>query len=226
VLDRFWAPALAAPSPVLLCISPVPVYGLHPDVEIGKRLASGPEDFIALPQNFVGGGDVLALGRMTSMFADMRHRYRIRLGNEVSFHDLRDSPSVLIGYSYTKWNELNRGLRFLIDTSQRPPLITDNGQPTQWALTNLKADRSTDEDYAIVSRLLHPDTSELLVVIAGITQYGSEAASELVTDPVRLEAALHGLPEGWEKKNVELVLRVRVISGAPGSSTVVARHIW
>jgi hypothetical protein len=226
VLDRFWAPALAASSPVLLCISPVPVYGLHPDVEASKRPPSGPEDFVALPQNFVGSGDVLALGRVTSMFANMRHKYRIRLGDEVSFHDLRDSPSVLIGYSYTKWNELNRGLRFLIDTSRSPPRITDKGQPTQWALTNLKADRSTDEDYAIVSRLLRSDTSELLVVIAGITRYGSEAASDLVTDPDRLESALQGLPAGWEKKNLELVLHVRVISGAPGSSTVVAKHIW
>jgi len=226
VLDRFWARALSTSSPVLLCISPVPVYGLHPDVETDKRKPSGPEDFIALPQNFVGGGDVLALGRMTSMFADMRHKYRVRLGNEVSFHDLRDSPSVLIGYSYTRWSELNRGLRYLIDTSRRPPMITDNGQPTQWALNNLKPDRSTDEDYAIVSRLLHPDTSELLVVIAGITQYGSEAASELVTERDHLEAALRGLAEGWEKKNLELVLHVRVISGAPGSATVVARHVW
>ena len=226
VLNQFWAQALAAPSPVLLCISPVPVYGLHPDVETSNRKPVTAGDFVLLPQNFVGGGDVLALGRMTSMFADMRHKYRVRLGNEVSFHDLKDSPSVLIGYSYTKWNELNRGLRYLIDTSGRTPIITDNGQPTTWALPNLKPDRSTDEDYAIVSRLWHPDTSELLVVIAGITQYGSEAASELVTDPERLAAAIKGLPSGWQNRNLELVLHVRVISGSPGSATVVARHVW
>src|SRR4051794_25198220 len=37
VRDRFWAPALSASGPVLLCVSPVPVYGLHPDVETGRR---------------------------------------------------------------------------------------------------------------------------------------------------------------------------------------------
>jgi hypothetical protein len=160
------------------------------------------------------------------MFAEMRHKYRIRLGEEVSFHDLRDTPSVLIGYSYTKWNELNRGLRYLIDTSHRPPRITDNGQSTNWTLPNLKPDRTTDEDYAIAARLWHPDTGKLVVVVAGITQYGSEAASDLVTDSVRLGAALQGVPAGWEKKNLEFVLHVRVISGAPGSSTVVAKHLW
>jgi hypothetical protein len=226
VLQRFWAPALSDDSPVLLCISPVPVYGLHPDVEAGIRKATGPEDFISLPGNFVGRGDVLALGRLTAMFGEMGHKYRIRLGNEVSFHDLKDSPLVLIGYSYTKWNELNRGLRFLIDTTHRPPAITDDGKLTEWVLPTQKPDRSTDEDYAIITRLLHPDTGELLVSMAGITQYGSEAASDLVTDAGRLQQVLEALPAGWEKRNLQLVLRVRVISGAPGSSTVVATHVW
>jgi hypothetical protein len=226
VLDRFWAPALISGSPVLLCISPAPVFGLHPDVEMSKQRPSGPEDFIPLPQSFVGSGDVLALGQLTSMFAEMRYKYRIRLGEEVSFHDLQDTPSVLIGYSNTKWHELNRGLRYLIDSSHRPPLITDNGQPTNWTLPNLKPDRSTDEDYALVARLWHPDTGKLVVVVAGITQFGSEAASDLVTDSGRLAAALQGVPTGWEKKNLEFVLHVRVISGAPGSATVVAKQVW
>ena len=189
-LRRFWGPALAGNSPVILCISPVPVYGLHPDVETSRRPPTTAADFILLPQNFVGGGDVLALGRITSMFGEMRRNYRIRLGNEVSFHDLRDSPAVLIGYSYTKWSELNRGLRYLIDTSKRPPVITDYGKPTHWTLPNLKPDRTTDEDYAIVARLQHKDTSDMLVIVAGITQYGSEAASDLVTDPDRLAAVV------------------------------------
>ncbi len=225
-LTRFWGPAFSGKSPVILCISPVPVYGLQPEVETGKRPARTADDFVLLPHNFIGGGDVLALGRITSMLADARRGYRIRMGNEVSFHDLRDSPAVLIGYSYTKWNELNQELRYRIDTSKRPPVITDNGKPTAWSLQNLKADRTTDEDYAIVARLPHKDTSEMLVMVAGITEYGSEAASDLVTDPDRLAAALRGLPEGWERKNLELVLHVRVISGAAGSPTVVASHSW
>ena len=97
---------------------------------------------------------------------------------------------------------------------------------TEWVLPTEKPDRSTDEDYAIITRLLHPDTGELLVSLTGITQYGSEAASDLVSDTGRLQQALDTLPAGWEKKNLQLVLRVRVISGAPGSSVIVASHLW
>jgi hypothetical protein len=225
-IARFWGPALTNDSPLILCISPVPVYGLHPDVETGQRKASTPEDFILLERNFVGSGDVLALGRITSMLAGKRRAYRIRLGNELSFHDLRDSPSVLIGYSYTKWKELNQELRYRIDTSKRPPKITDHGKPTAWSLPNLRPDRTTDEDYAIVARLPHKDTSEILVIVAGITQYGSEAASDLITDADMLGAALRSIPPGWENRNLELVLHVRVISGAAGSPEVVASHSW
>jgi hypothetical protein len=225
-IEQFWAPALKGSEPVLLCVSSVPVYGLHPNVEFGGKRIDTPEDFVQLPNSFIGNGDVLALSRLTSLFGDLHHKYRVRLGNELSFHDLKDSPSVLIGYSYTHWNELNRGLRYLIDTSQYPFAITDNGTPTEWKLRNLKPDRSTDEDYAIVSRLLHLDTGDLVVIVAGMTQYGTEAASDLVTDPVRLKEVVQRLPDDWAAQNLQLVLHVRVISGAPGSTTVVASHLW
>ena len=75
-------------------------------------------------------------------------------------------------------------MRYFIDTSKTPIGITDNGAPTKWSLPNLPRDRKTDRDYAIVSRVFHPDTHAMLVEIAGITQYGTEAASDLVTPPI------------------------------------------
>lgn len=226
VLRRFWQPALRTGTPVLLSLSQVPVYGLDPDVEVSGKPPARVDDFVLLEQQFVGGGDVVGLGRLTAMLSELGQKYRVRLGNQVSFHDLRESPSVLLGYSYTEWNQLNRGLRFLIDTSVRPPAITDNGRRTAWALHGLHRDRTTDSDYAIVCRLMHRDTGALLVILAGITQFGTEAAAELVTDPDRLASALRGLPEGWETKNLQLVLQVRVISGVPATPSVIATHSW
>jgi hypothetical protein len=225
-LRRFWAPALRSKTPVLLSLSQVPVYGLDPDVEVSRKPPARLEDFILLKNHFVGGGDVLALGRLTSLLSDLRQSYTVRLGHEVSFHDLRDSPSVLLGYSYTEWHELSKELRFLIDTSRRPPAVTDNGRRTGWVLENLQRDRSTDSDYAIVSRLLRSDTGALLVIIAGVTQFGTEAAADLVTDRVRLNDALRTAAPGWERKNLQLILKVRVISGVPAPAAVVALHSW
>ena len=117
-------------------------------------------------------------------------------------------------------------MRYFIDGSRRPVGITDNGAPTAWALPNLPRDRRTDEDYAIVSRVFHPDTHAMLVELAGITQYGTDAAGDLVTNPEVMAEALHDAPPGWQKKNLQLVLHVKVISGAPSSPRVVARYFW
>ena len=92
-------------------------------------------------------------------------------------------PAILVGYSYTRWKEISSQLRFFIDTSREPVGITDNGKLTDLTLPNLPADRRTSEDYAIVSRVFHPDTHAMLVELAGITQYGTEAAADLVTNP-------------------------------------------
>ena len=140
--------------------------------------------------------------------------------------DMQSAPAILVGYSYTRWKEISSALRFFIDASHRPIFITDNGVRTKWGLPNLPADRHTDEDYAIVSRVFHPDTHAMLVEIAGITQYGTDGAADLVTNGDLMTEALRKAPAGWHGKNLQLVLHVKVISGAPSAAQVVASHFW
>jgi hypothetical protein len=66
----------------------------------------------------------------------------------------------------------------------------------------------------------------MLVEIAGITQYGTEGAAELVTNPDLFAEALRGAPSGWQKKNLQLVVHVKVISGTAVSPKVVATHFF
>jgi hypothetical protein len=221
-LDQFWSPVLNGTAPVSLCAAYVPVYGLN-------RAAADPtrsEDFVLLTDQFVGGGDLLATARLSSMLTRMQRPYIVRIGNDVSFKDLRTAPAILIGYSYTRWKEISSELRYFIEVSNTRVGITDNGKPTPWTIANLPADRRTNEDYAIVSRVFHPDTHAMLVEIAGITQYGTEAAAELVTNPDLLAEGIHGAPADWQKKNLQLVLHVKVIAGTPSSPKVVGAYYW
>jgi hypothetical protein len=224
VLDQFWSPVLKGASPVSLCVAFVPVYGLNRDPASPKPARA--EDFVLLTDQFVGGGDLIASSRVSAMLARLQHPYRLRIGSDVSFQDLRSAPAILVGYSYTRWKEISSQLRFFIDTSREPVGITDNGKPTEFTLPNLPADRRTNEDYAIVSRVFHPDTHAMLVELAGITQYGTEAAADLVTNPDLMAEALHGAPADWPNQNLQLVLHVKVISGTPSSPKVVKTHFW
>ena len=224
-LDQFWAPVLNGTAPVSLCAAFVPdVYRL--EREPGSTQPVRPQDFVQLTDQFVGGGDLIATSRLTAMLTRMQRPYRLRVGNDVSFHDFRTAPAILVGYSYTRWKEISSQMRYFIDGSRRPVGVTDNGAPTKWALPNLPPDRRTNEDYAIVSRVFHPDTNAMLVEIAGITQYGTDAAADLVTNPELMAEALRGAPPDWQKKNLQLVIHVKVISGAPTTPQVVATYFW
>ncbi len=231
-LDQFWAPVLGGSKPVSLCVAFVPVYGLNgqapktsPETS-GKTSPLRPEDFVLLTDQFVGGGDLIATSRVSAMLARIDRPYQLRIGSDVSFQDLRTAPAILVGYSYTRWKEISSQMRFVIDTSRSPVAIMDNGQPTGFTLPNLPPDRRTDEDYAIVSRVFHPDTHAMLVELAGVTQYGTAAAADLVTSPDLFAEALRDAPAGWRNKNLQLVLHVKVISGTPSSPKVVKTHFW
>jgi hypothetical protein len=221
-LDQFWSPVLNGTAPVSVCAAYVPVYGLNRDTADPTR----PEDFVLLTDQFVGGGDLLATARLSAMLTRLHHPYTLKIGNDVSFKDLRSAPAILVGYSYTRWKEISSNLRYFIEVSQTRVGITDNGKPTPWTIAALPADRRTNEDYAIVSRVFHSDTHAMLVELAGITQYGTDAAAELVTNPDLLAESVRGAPADWQKKNLQLVLHVKVIAGTASSPKVIGAYYW
>lgn len=223
-VNQFWAPVLRGTAPVLLSASYVPVYGVDP--KMAPEHPTRFEDFVLLTDQFVGGGDLMAISRLSGMLNGMHRAYRVKIGSDVSFQDLRNAPTVLIGYSYTRWRDISKELRFFIDAERRPRMVTDFGKPTEWSLPDLPADRRTNEDYAIVTRVFHPDTQAMLVEVAGITQYGTEAGADLISSSEFLAEALRDAPPGWQNKNLQLVLHVKVISGTPASPKVVAKYFW
>ena len=196
VLGQFWAPVFKGDAPVSLCVAYVPVYGL--DREPTSTAPPTLEEFVPIRDQFVGSGDLIASMRLSSMLTRQHRPYVLKVGNDVSFHDLRAAPAVLIGYSYTRWKEISSQMRFFIDGSRRPVGITDNGAPTAWTLPDLPRDRKTDKDFAIISRVFHPDTHAILVELAGITSYGTDAAGELVTNADLLAESLRNAPAGWQ----------------------------
>jgi hypothetical protein len=65
-----------------------------------------------------------------------------------------------------------------------------------------------------------------VVVAAGLTGYGTQAAGEFLTNESYMEEAVRGAPAGWERKNLQLVIATEVIKGNSGPPHVVNRHFW
>ena len=62
------------------------------------------------------------------------------------------------------------------------------------------------EDYAIVTHVFDPATENTVISAAGIETYGTLAASEFITRPEYVGAALRAAPKDWSRKNVQFVL--------------------
>jgi hypothetical protein len=65
-----------------------------------------------------------------------------------------------------------------------------------------------------------------VVILAGITPYGTVAAAELLTSKPRLETALRALPSDWQTKSVQMVLETQILDGEAGPPRVVATRVW
>ena len=81
-------------------------------------------------------------------------------------------------------------------------------------------------DYAIVARIHDATTGQPVIVVAGISDQGTEAASEVVYNPVYLNSLLEKAPKDWGRRNMEAVIETHVIDGHPGPPDILAVDTW
>ncbi|WP_158821921.1 hypothetical protein [Granulicella sp. S156] len=222
-LAQFWNPVFQNQNPVLLVTTPVPAYVSHgsPATQQGKATT----EYVLTTDQFVGQGDVRAAELISTALQGLGHSSETKESNNVDFHELSRHSLVLIGYSATQWAAITQGFRFSF-SDKKGGMITDRGRLTEWYPHHLAKDLHTDEDYAIVSRVYVPETRAMVVLVSGATQYGTEDAAELVTNPELLSTALRDAPKDWPKKNLQLVLHLKVIGDTPETPEVVASEFW
>lgn len=216
-MDQFWAPALTSPKPILVYNATTPVFR-SPD------LTSSAHDLVPVRSQYMTIGDAYAGVALTSLFARKGKLYQMRYGTDLTFGDLRYAPSILIGAFGNAWTlQTTNELRFVFD---KHPTIRDRVDNRLYTLPNLAPDGSTPEDYAIVSRVFDSKTGELLIVAAGITQYGSRAAGEFLTSPQLLAALAVNAPSDWPKKNLQVLLHTKIVDDTPGPPSIVTTNFW
>ena len=246
VVIQFWAPVLESPKPVLLyCGQPV-VYFLSREVHDKYRESLPPEktrgsytlpldaeatvrgkDIIPVTDQFVGIGNAHTAAMLTGMFARRGKNVELRYGNDLSFTDLRSSPSVLIGAFSNLWTlEMTRQLRFVFEQEKGVRRVRDRVENKTWQLASLAPDGKTSEDYAVVTRLFDSATGQLLISAAGITQYGTRAAGEFLTDSRRMTEATGNARSDWPKRNLQVLLHTDVYHGTPAQPKILATHVW
>jgi hypothetical protein len=243
--NEFWAPVLNAPDPLLVAVAHPIVYHASgrahklsdealppPPTPQQRAIQVAPErlngnDFVPVFNQYVGFGDMVVATEISSMLAGRSKGVRLRLANIVEFADLRKQPALLIGAVTNRWTmEMQQAWRFRFQyTPGTRTVIVDTVEPRQWSIPS-KDDGSTIDDYLLVSRIRSSQTGGLILVAAGLKQFGTEAAGRLLADADQLGPILRQLPKGWEGRNVQLVLHARVIGNTPAQPEIVATHVW
>jgi hypothetical protein len=245
--QNFWQPVFQSSTPLLIGVghpivyqpsnratrlsvmrqppSPVP---MQQKIDLPPNELDG-SDMIPVMNQFVGFGDMIAANNVSQMLARRSQNVRILLASSIPFADLRQSPAYLIGSLSNRWTmELSQSWRYqFVWTAEHVPVIRDTGSETlrQWSIPSHE-DGTTPEDYAMICRVRSSPTGAFLLIAAGIKQFGTEAAGRVIADKNDLSAILSKVPPGWEDRNLQIVLHMKVIGNTPAEPAVVASHVW
>lgn len=231
-LTRFWGPVLSGARPVLISLGHSSAFQPKQRRWMGGEQAIPAGEMILLTDRYVSAADAAFLARLTEMFARQGKALNVRIGTGASFADLRSGSSVLIGGFNNFWTlEMTRDFRYFFQAETGPDgerlAVVDREQPgRRWSLVSSWPTAETDVDYAIVTRVLDPQTGNALVSAAGILQFGTEAAGMFLTDAGYLAELHRRAPAGWERKNLQVVLRTNVVRKSVGGPRIEAIHAW
>jgi len=249
LLRRFWGPVLESSKPILICLANPGVYRLddkvfqrfgiddpgHATVVAAQLPDQGivyGREIVPFPNGYAGMGDTTAVTHLAVLFTKFGKSLQLRKSTEISFFDLRSAPAVLIGAFTNSWTlELMKEWRFAFDINGPAGwVIRDRKDPARvWANPALQQElrsRKLTEDYALISRVFEERSGQPVVSVAGITDFGTEAAAEFLSDESLLAQAFTGAPKQWERKNLQLVIRTQVVGHTTGKPQFVARQIW
>jgi hypothetical protein len=240
-LEAFWDPAFAPKQPLLVCVGQPHVYKFAGDLQ--DRMNAwfdqagappppvGASDVIPLWDRFLALGDIQAFSRLSGFAGKHGKQIDMRGMRSVSLADLRSRPVLLIGAFNNDWTlSFGGDLRFYFehDSKINRDFIRDRHNPSnrEWNAENSPTPKKLPADYALAMRFRNPTTEQTVIVAAGITEYGTQAASEFLTTPEYFAEAVKRAPADWQRKNMQIVLSAKVMSGTAGPPRVLAVHFW
>lgn len=231
-LDQFWAPILAAPTPVQICVGQSRMNYLPVPLPEGKPgLAIPASKLVPMRDRFLWYGDSVCMANISGYLAVHRKPFRFRGALVTPYAELRGNPIVLIGAFNNEWTiRLTEGLRFSLSNGDTPDVRgvrdREKGPALTWHLARSPQGWLTDEDYALVTRFFDPQTEQTVVAAAGITHFGTMAAGDFLSNPAYFRDALKSAPADWRRKNIQIVLQIKVVQGTPGPPRILAAHFW
>jgi hypothetical protein len=185
--------------------------------------------------HYTGVGEVLGIHELDRVFASLHHGLRVKRGRLLSLDDAKNNDLIFVGSPSENLSLLEipttrdfvfqrvehgarKGDLSISDVHPRP------GEATSYLST---AELPITEDYAVVGLMPGLNPARHVMLLAGLTTIGTQAAVEYVSRPGTVEDLLKRISGSTSGKVApfEAVLRVKVTHGVPVNSEVVALHV-
>jgi hypothetical protein len=256
-VEALWGDLLRSPEPILVVYSNTLFQGTAEEgMKLFKSL-DAPGSSLgspSIPQSetekskepvtelYTGIGEVMGSYFLGDFFARLGHASRVKRSLLLTWEDLKTENIVVLGSPAENF--------FLRDLPQKQdfifkPMPDDNGkqtfgiintnpQPGEQGRYIAKQDGPSrsqiSEDYAVVSLLQGLDGKKRMLILAGITTHGTQAAVEYVTRPDYIRDLVRNLntaPAGGSPKlpfNFQVLVKVKVNGGVPVQVSYVTHH--
>ena len=229
----FWSPFLKSAAEPLVIYSNGAFVGRP---ETGMRYFDPARDSkTQIWDHYTGVGEVLAIHELDEVFSDMHHRLRVKRGSLFSLDDANNNDLIFVGSpsENLKLSELPTTREFtfqrVADGPRKGDLAIANLHPRSGEPANFLASPSgtpLSEDYALVALMPGIDPTHSVIVLAGTTTFGTQAAVEYVSRRDSLAALLKQMSVSSEQdlKPFEAVVHVKIALGVPVAMELVAVH--
>jgi hypothetical protein len=202
--------------------------------ETGMRYfnpASDARTFIL--DHYTGVGEVLAIHQLDNVFAMLNRPLRVKRGALFSLDDAKNNDLIFVGSPSENLTLLDiPGTReFVFERVDSGPRKGDlavlnvhpkPNEPTLFLAT--PANQPTIEDYSVISLLPGLDPSHSILILAGNSTFGTQAAVEFVCREDSIKELLHELnvEKAGDLKPFEALLHVKIAHGVPVTTELIS----
>jgi hypothetical protein len=182
--------------------------------------------------HYTGVGEVLAIHELDRAFGMMHREIRVKRGSLLSLDDAKNNNLIFVGSPAENLSllELPGSREFVFQRVAAGPRRGDLGvlnvrpRPGEPSMYLATSGPPLTEDYATITLTQELTAGQHMLILAGTTTLGTQAAVEFVCHDDSLQRLLKGLSvgENGEVKPFEALLRVKVTRGVPVETQLVS----
>lgn len=184
--------------------------------------------------HYTGVGEVLAVHELDRLFTSLHHGVRVKRGRLLSLDDAKNNDLIFIGSSSENLTlrdvPMTRDFLFQnVDSGPRKgdlAIVNVHPRPGEADRYLGSVTRPLTEDYSLIGVVPGLNPGRWVMILAGTTTIGTQAAVEFVCRPNNVADLLARLPrtKGTDFRPFEAVIRVKVSGGVPVRNEIVALH--